>query len=163
MPTTRMRRSNVYSALLIILTAAPATGQSTWYVDDDVCPAVGARTVDDPFCSIQHASNAASDGDTIIVAPRVYYEAIPFNGVAVRSCSSEGASVTRIDASGLNDTVVTCVSREGPATILEGFRITGRHATYGAGMLTVSSSPTVTNCVFTGNTCPQFRPGWPHA
>jgi hypothetical protein len=63
-----------------------------------------------------------------------------------------------IDGTGLNDTVVKCVSGEGPATILQGFTITGGTGDLstgshrGGGMYVSESSPTIRECVFSGNT-----------
>jgi hypothetical protein len=52
-----------------------------------------------PGESIQAAIDASSNGDEIEVAPGTYYEAINFNGKAVRLYSSGGPDVTIIDAS----------------------------------------------------------------
>ncbi|UCC23249.1 MAG: right-handed parallel beta-helix repeat-containing protein, partial [Planctomycetota bacterium] len=96
------------------------------------------------------------DGDEIEVAPGTYYEAIDFNDKAVRLYSSGGAGVTTIDANGAYH-AVQCVSGEDANTILEGFTITGGNANgsgtdgYGGGMYNYLSSPTVTNCTFSGN------------
>ena len=115
------------------------------------------------YSTIQGAIDGAVSGqDQIEVAPGSYNEAINFKGKAVRLYSSGGRGVTTIDATGLVGVyhVVQCVSGEGPDTVLEGFTISGGRNSvsclkvedrYGAGMRNISSSPTVTNCVFTGN------------
>ena len=110
-----------------------------------------------PGQSIQAAIDAAVTGDQIEVAPGTYSEAINFNGRAVRLYSSGGASVTEINGTGYYH-VVQCVSGEDANTILEGFTITGGNAngppgedSVGGGMFNDQSSPTVTNCFFTGN------------
>ena len=46
----------------LTLIVAPAQGQTTWYVDDDSCPAVGSGTPQDPFCAVQTGINAAING-----------------------------------------------------------------------------------------------------
>jgi hypothetical protein len=104
------------------------------------------------YPTIQAALDAAaSTGDEIIVAPGTYPEAIDFLGKAVYLHSSDGAAVTIIDATGLNASVVTCASGEGPHTILEGFTITGGAGGAGGGMHNENSSPTVNNCTFSAN------------
>jgi hypothetical protein len=133
------------------------------HVDDNAPgdPGPGDPTVSDrwedgsmehPLDSIQEAIDAAVNGNTIEVAPGTYNEAINFKGKAVRLYSSGGPEVTTIDGTGLNTSVVTCERSEGPDTVLEGFTITGGNAENGAGMFNNGSSPTVTNCTFSGNT-----------
>ena len=80
--------------------------------------------------------------------------------------STGGPEVTTIDATGLSASVVTCASGEGADTVLDGFTITGGTGTgpgtdysYGGGMYNSSSSPTVTNCTFTGNTASSYGGG----
>jgi hypothetical protein len=110
------------------------------------------------YSSIQAAINAAaSSGDEIEVAQGTYHETINFNGKAIKLYSSSGPALTTIDATGLDASVVTCTSGEGSGTILEGFTITGGSGTVadprrGGGMYNLSSSPTVTNCIFSSNT-----------
>ena len=110
-----------------------------------------------PGDSIQAAINGASDGDEVIVAPGTYFEAIDFIGKQITVRSADGPDATTIDGTG-NFHVVQCVSGEGSDTILDGFTITGGNANgaaadnAGGGMLNSGSSPTVTNCVFSGNT-----------
>jgi endonuclease/exonuclease/phosphatase family metal-dependent hydrolase len=107
---------------------------------------------------IQTAITYASDGDEIKVAPGTYHEAINFKNRAIRLYSSGGPEVTTINGTG-HYHVVKCVNGEGPSTVLEGFTITGGNANgpdsnekCGGGMYNYKSSPTVTDCNFTGNT-----------
>ncbi len=102
--------------------------------------------------SIQAAINTAVAGNEIIVAPGTYFEAIDFLGKAITLRSSGGPLVTVIDGSATNGSVVQCVNGEGPGTILEGFTITGGSANNGGGMHNLASSPTINQCIFTGNT-----------
>ncbi|MCZ6851762.1 MAG: hypothetical protein O7F17_08990, partial [Planctomycetota bacterium] len=107
--------------------------------------------------TIQAGIDAAVNGDEVVVAPRTYFEAIDFLGKAITVRSSDGPKATTIDATGLKTTVVRCVNFEGRDTLLQGFTITGGNADgafpdgAGGGMLNFSSSPTVTNCTFSGN------------
>lgn len=140
--------------LFLLLSPTVATPQTTWYVDDGNCPVPGSGTLADPFCSIQDAIVASVNGDEIIVSPGTYFEAISFNGKAVNLHSSSGPDNTIIDATGLGDAVVKCLSGEGPDTVLSGFTITGGGLSGGAaagGMFNQGASPTVSNCVFEGN------------
>jgi len=106
--------------------------------------------------TIQAAIDAVNINEEIEVAQGTYPEAINFLGKAIRLYSSGGPNVTTINGSG-HYHVVQCVSGEGPDTVLEGFTITGGNANGtgvdlgGGGMLNDSSSPTVTNCIFTAN------------
>ncbi|MHC4646359.1 MAG: right-handed parallel beta-helix repeat-containing protein, partial [Planctomycetota bacterium] len=113
-------------------------------------------TADTFYDRIQTAIDDANNGNEIEVAPGMYYEALNFNGKAVRLYSSSGPEVTTIDGSG-HYHVVQCVTGEDANTSLEGFTITGGWADgpdpndRGGGMYNLNSSPTVTNCNFTGN------------
>ena len=107
--------------------------------------------------AIQFAIKDSAGGDEIQVGPATYHEAINFSGKAIRLFSSDGPDTTTIDGTG-NYHVVQCVSGEGPDTILEGFTITGGNANgptdadkNGSGMYNINSSPTVIDCLFTGN------------
>lgn len=148
------RRYSTVAFVLALSLMAPARlpGQTTWHVDAANCPGPGTGTPGDPFCSIQDGIIAAINGDAVEVAAGAYLENIDLLGKAVTLYSSGGAAVTTIDAGGVG-TVVTCTSGEGPATIIDGFTITGGSSgiAAGGGMTINSSSPTVTNCTFIAN------------
>jgi hypothetical protein len=115
----------------------------------------GIINVPDDYPTIQEAIEAAEQSDEIIVAADEYFETIDLLGkaITVRSTDPEDPEVvagTIINAQGLG-TVVTCCRGEGPETVLSGFTITGGSAVMGGGMLNNAASPTVRNCVFTGN------------
>ena len=123
--------------------------------------AVEAETIHvAPGESIQAAIDIANPGDEILVQPGLYNEIINFLGKTIELRSSGGPDVTTIDGASLADTVVRCVSGEGAETLLEGFTITGGETTgSGGGMLNDGSNPTVTNCIFRGNTVIAFDDG----
>ena len=121
------------------------------FVDVANCPGPGDGSELDPYCSIQTAIDNAVDADEIVVAPGTYFETINFLGKAITLRSSDGPAVTAIDAGGTGP-VVLCLGGEGPDTVLDGFAITGGMGSSGGGMINEASSPTVTNCVFVGNT-----------
>lgn len=139
-------------AVVIIITAA-------------LCCAGGARaetvTVQ-PGDSIQAAIDGNANGTEIVLLPGTYHELIDLRGraVTIRSSDPEDRDVvldTVIDGSGLDGSVITCATGEGPDTRLEGLTITGGEGTVrgmyrvGGGLYNYLASPTVTNCVFLEN------------
>ncbi len=129
-----------------------------------VGPIGGTLHVPGNYPTIQACIDAAVDGDECVVAPGTYNETINLLGKAITIRSSGGRDVTIIDATGIDGSVVTCATGEGPNTVLEGFTLTGGSGTqvsgakYGGGMYNLSSSPTVTDCTFSGNSA-QFGAG----
>ena len=108
--------------------------------------------------TIQAGINAANPGDVVIVAEGEYFENINFNGKAITVRSTDpndaGVVLNTIINGGGSGSVVTCDSGEGPGTVLSGFVITNGNNPgnqQGGGMLNSNSSPTVTNCTFSGN------------
>jgi hypothetical protein len=135
--------------------AGPAAG-TTYYVNGS-CGSDGwsgtsaaCAAPDGPKATIGAALAVAVDGDQVFVSPATYGERIDFAGRAVVLLGLLGADVTAVDGGGTG-TVVTCVSGEGPSTVLEGFTIRGGLASEGGGMHNSNSSPTVRDCVFTDN------------
>jgi len=105
--------------------------------------------------TVQAGIDAAVDGDEVVVAVGEYFELIDFNGkaITVRSTDPTDAGVvlnTIINGAGAG-TVVTCGKGEGPTTVLWGLVITGGDSVGGGGMANDTSSPTVINCTFQGN------------
>lgn len=116
----------------------------------------GANTIhvpgDQP--TIQAAINAASNGDTVLVAPGTYQENINFNGKAITVTSSGGPQSTIIDG-GHNGSVVTFNTGEASTSVLNGFTIQNGFATNtfdeGGGLFIYETSPTITNNIITNN------------
>src|SRR5215468_1963313 len=97
--------------------------------------------------TIQAGINAASNGDTVLVAPGTYKENINFNGKAITVKSSGGANVTIVDGGG-SGPVVTFASNETLSSLLTGFTLQNGDAgnTYpdeGGGIKVESASPTI--------------------
>jgi hypothetical protein len=106
--------------------------------------------------TIQLAIDAAVNGDEVVVAPGTYFERINFLGKAITVRSTGGAAVTTIDGTGLPVPVVSLITSETSASILDGFTITGGAGGRGAGMrigsgTTISASPIIRNVVFLNN------------
>jgi serine protease len=106
--------------------------------------------------TIQAGINAASNGDTVLVAPGTYVENINFNGKAITVTSSGGPTTTIIDG-GQVASVVTIASGEGPSSVLSGFTIRNGTTTFnsqyeGGGVYIRGSSPEIIGNVIVDNT-----------
>lgn len=98
----------IFFCLLICAVAAPASGQRTINVPGNVA-------------SIQAGINAASNGDTVLVART---RNINFNGKNITVTSSGGAAATIINGNS-NGVVVTFSNAEGRQSVIDGFTIEG--------------------------------------
>lgn len=113
--------------------------------------AADVRTVGagQPYPTIQAAINAASSGDTVLVHPGTYTEAIDFLGKAITVRGRDGADKTIISGGMQTVILVRFVSGETAASVLQGFTIAGTEGKTGArGMEIVGASPRVLNCIF---------------
>ncbi|MCH9003296.1 MAG: hypothetical protein IIC02_12045, partial [Planctomycetes bacterium] len=105
-----------------------------------------------PMVTIQTAILAARDGDTVLVFPGTYVEAIRFYGQNVTVRSTDGPDVTVVDGQNVLGPLVSLDERNGPGTLLDGFTLTrGNTATDGGGLYIWQGSPQVTNCRFVFN------------
>lgn len=149
-PTHRMRTRRTPTTLFVLslaLSAAllgRASAQTTIHV-----PA------DQP--TIQAGINAASNGDTVLVAPGTYYENIDFKGKAITVTSSAGPATTIIDGGGISSTVLFKTS-ELRTSVLSGFTIQGggphqNVPDYGSGINIQLAAPTILNNIVSNNGC----------
>jgi parallel beta-helix repeat protein len=125
----------------VILFATGAYGQ-TWIVDS---------TGMSDFMAIQECIDAAAEGDTCQVNAGTYAERIDYKGKEITVVSTSGPAVTVIDgmASG---SVVTFRTGETQNAVLDGFTIQNGSASRGGGIRCESdASPTIINCVISGN------------
>ncbi len=132
------------TVILMLLFPPPSHAQSTINVPADQS-------------TIQAAITAASNGDTVLVAPGTYTENINFIGKAITVTSSGGPSVTIIDGRA-NGSVVTFTTGETTSSTLSGFTIRNGQSNFntpgfgsGGGIFISSASPTIRGNVITGN------------
>ncbi len=105
------------------------------------------------FPTIQSAIDAASDNDTVIVAPGTYTGSgnrdLGMRGKSLLLISASGAETTTIDAGGSAEEFRRCFNlTEGEDTtaIIDGFTLKGGFADYGGGIYCENASPTIRNC-----------------
>jgi hypothetical protein len=123
-------------------------------------PVIGhAKTIHVPldYGMIQEAINAAVDGDTVLVAPGVYYELIDFKGKGITVMGSDGPDTTFI-CGGFFGSVVTFQSGEGLDSVLNGFSIVYGSGTFdptwgylGGGIYCIGSSPMISENIISNN------------
>ncbi|MGA1865128.1 MAG: right-handed parallel beta-helix repeat-containing protein, partial [bacterium] len=108
---------------------------------------------------IQSAIDNAEDGEVIVLPEGIYYETINFMGKAI-TLQSTNPNNPEVIASTIIDgyesgSVVTFDKYEGAASALNGITIQNGKAwggrEYGGGIYCFRSSPTITNCIISGN------------
>lgn len=121
-------------------------------------------SVPDDFETIQAAIDSSSNGDTVLVEPETYVENINFNGknivlasLFMNSGEPEHIEQTILDGDSTNS-VLTFMDGETADAVLIGFTVTNGSGfvsggnTFGGGIVVFQASPTISNCIFTGNT-----------
>jgi len=115
--------------------------------------------------TIQAGINVAFPGDTVLVAPGTYTgmgnKNLNLMGKAVRLASEQGAGATIIDCE-FQGRGAYFINDESASTIIDGLTVRNGSVSgdfpesWGGGVLCLSSSPTISNCVIMGNSANGF-------
>jgi hypothetical protein len=142
--------SNSYGAvtsLVASLTVYDPSAQTTYYVDiNSHNPTPPYSTWSTAATNIQSAINQSANGDTVLVAPGIYFEADNFDGKAIVLRSLNGPSQTWINAT--NSIGITFGSGETTNSVLSGFTLTNA----ATGISLSSSSATIVSNIIVN--CP---------
>jgi len=115
--------------------------------------------IPDDYPTIQQGINAASNGDTVLVAPDTYFENIIFNGKNITLASYY---LINPDTSLISQTIIDgCQNSsvvEMDAGTLNGFTITNGYAHMGGGILCCCSVNSLVNLIICNNTA-YWNPG----
>ena len=145
----------------------------TWYVDDDAPgdPAPGDPNASDPaedgsaahpFDTIQEAIDAASNGHLVEVADGTYTSSSDphndFSGKAITVYSASGDPDLCVVDGGNDGAGFAFQNGEGADSVLTGITITNARSWSGGGVFCYHCSPTLTNCVITGNSAVDSSP-----
>ncbi len=155
-------------SVVCLALAMPSYAQTTWYVDDDAPndPGPGDPSVSDPledgstdhpFDAIQEGVDAASNGDTVMVAPGTYFENVEITGDGITLQSEEGPELTILNGT-QSGSCVWC--RDKTDVVIDGFTTTNGSGTWddfwnrlaGGGIYCRGSSIVIRNNIITGNT-----------
>lgn len=122
-----MRRVLLFAGISIVFHVAGPASALTWYVDGSVPMSGDGTSIEEGFKTVREGIDAASDGDTVIVARGIYLENIRFNGknIVLRGTDPldpEVVAATVLDGNKAGP-VATFEGTEGESCVLAGFTI----------------------------------------
>jgi hypothetical protein len=104
--------------------------------------------------SIKEGMSAASEGDTVLVAPGTYTgennRDLYFNGINMVVMSEEGAANTIIDCEGLS-VGFRIQNGEDSTSVINGFTVTNGSGGNGGGIRVSHAAATIEHCILTNN------------
>jgi len=124
--------------IALALCLAPPLQARTWNIRED-------GSGDAP--TVQAGIDSAAAGDTVLVHPGTYHEAISYLGKTIIVRSLAGPEVTTLDATGFGTWAVLFDGVGNRAATLEGMRITGGRA----GIAIIASQPSILGNLIVGN------------
>ena len=154
-----MHRVFLFSICILTLGTAQVSG-ATRYVDDSVPSSGNGTSWATAFKAIQEGIDAASGGDTVIVAEGMYFENIEFKGKNIVLTSTDPID-TNVVANTIIDgndagSVVAFDGTENESCVLSGFTIRNGNAEWGGGISggtdPAATYATIQNNTITGNT-----------
>ena len=133
--------------LFIVLACASMAGGAVLHVSTEGSATPPYEDWTTAATDVQSAVNAATSGDTVLVAAGTYILSSPIlitNGITVRS--AQGAATTVLNG----NHATRCVAINHPAAVLNGFTVTGGLSDTGGGVYCASGA-LVEACFITGN------------
>ena len=117
--------------------------------------AAHAATLNVPadHATIQAAINASSNGDTILVAPGTYIEALNLNGKSIELIGTGGADVTFVDGNNTLGVLLRASNGENSSTLVTGFTFQNGNGSVSG--VVVNSDLTMRDCVVANNEANQ--------
>jgi parallel beta helix pectate lyase-like protein/type IX secretion system substrate protein len=149
----------------LLFTTSILPAQTTWFVMPGA-PGTGSGNGWANPIDFQTAVNSAGAGDNIFVAQGIYQPASGQSFVMKEGVNIYGGfqgTETALSQRLVNAGYISTLKGNGArvvynnanglsaAALLDGFTITNGTAGYGAGMMNVSASPTIRNCIFSAN------------
>jgi len=133
-----VRRALLCAVCVFAFSVPEQLSAARWCVDGSVSQSSSGATWESAFKTIGEAIDAASDGDTVVVAPGTYVENVHFRGknIILRSTNPrDPAVVARTIIDGNNaGSAVSFDGSETSACVLCGFTIQNGRAGYGGGI-----------------------------